>query len=394
MEEVAYRGLTGCALLREQPNVALLSEYNLDRKLCRMPLFTRTTLPIERSDNCAHKCTDSRSRSRVDSRKESITLNAVSSALQAAVVSPLEHAPAVYLTPTTSRYYIQSPQTQAHNMADTCYLQICLPGLPYDGDIELMDADQVDRLPPTLRQQLFDIGNSHRISNLTLLAIKDGHEHHLRIHRTVQWIVQGERAPFLQHGILNLKRGDRWHMQYHRDLHSQDLSVVATESTHRVFRHRVELYIFAISNELPDLRAFLSREICSLKYPVYAEEICALLAQLAAADITTELQNFDPDLARFICERARFLRDKITALGDFLPTLQNFLSAEQRLLSLARLGHSADERAIQKASDVLYRSVFAKLGDVAAARALLGLSVDNLRTGGTVAPAVTITLEP
>lgn len=142
------------------------------------------------------------------------------------------------------------------------------------------------------------------------------------------------------------------------------------------------------------MQAFLSREICSLKYPVYAEEISALLAQLAAADITTKLQNFDPNLARFICERARFLRDKITALGEFLPTLQNFLSAEQRLLSLAQLGHSADERAIQKASDVLYRSVFDKLGDVAATRALLGLSVDNLRTGGTVAPAVTITLEP
>lgn len=95
-------------------------------------------------------------------------------------------------------------------MATTRYLQICLPGLPDDGGIDLMDAKQVNRLPPTLRHELFDIGNSRRISNLTLLTIKDGQEHQIRIACTVQWIIQGEHAPFLQHAHLTLKRGNNW----------------------------------------------------------------------------------------------------------------------------------------------------------------------------------------
>lgn len=78
MEEVAYRGLTGCALLREQPNVALLSEYNLDRKLiCRMPLCARTT--FSNAPTTAPTIALPVSRARVWTHaKKLIALNAVS----------------------------------------------------------------------------------------------------------------------------------------------------------------------------------------------------------------------------------------------------------------------------------------------------------------------------
>ncbi|KAM0720111.1 hypothetical protein Q7P37_004247 [Cladosporium fusiforme] len=272
----------------------------------------------------------------------------------------------------------------SRTMAFTTSLKIIMPGLPNSGAIGMLNADQVNQMPLTLRNDIFIMGDSQTFGDLTLLTINGDGQKHIEIQRSLQGIIDGERAEFLQHGNFEVRRGTEKPVLYVATVHGQSLAFVATRATQKLVRKRVQIYTFSIRAGFPELRALLRREICSLAYPMYADEICFLLKELARNDLTEKLWEADPDLAKFISQRAVFLRDTMLAHVHLLPTLRKFLSPKQRLISAASLAHHAYKDTIEKSIDAIVESVSGSLGEDASSKALLGAFIDNFHSTETV----------
>lgn len=263
-------------------------------------------------------------------------------------------------------------------MAADGMLKLVLP------DTELvptLTSEQASCIPNQLLERLFAIGDVQDFGDLTILTVKPSSQlNYSLVRRSMLWIVHGASAQFLEHGEVQVLSGGASPVQYVPAVHDDDLDCTATADTHRFFCTRLELYIFAARFAFLDLKAHVSDEICSSRYPVYEAEIVSLLNELTTANLIHDLQITDPGLSQFIGKRLQCMQGMLAANNTILPMLRGCVSARERLISVVR-------RADSYIVDAGVQAICSSIENSLEATAVLEALIEKHRSAEPVASA-------